>query len=171
MPICEVKSEAWSCAEKLANKARPEYGKSFKIRPCSVSQYSGSIQYSETLSIKGEYSKSFTYTFLPPKTVIVNEEYLIYDFVGALGSFGGTLGMFIGFSFVGLTSYVLYQLEIIVQSFRRKIGISDDMTNCVLIMTKKEHENIKQTDPNLDREDLAMKIKLLEDKIKSLVKE
>ena len=137
MPICEVKSEAWSCAEKLANKARPEYGKSFKIRPCSVSQYSGSIQYSETLSIKGEYSKSFTYTFLPPKTVIVNEEYLIYDFVGALGSFGGTLGMFIGFSFVSLTSYVLYQLEIIVQSFRRKIGISDDdMTNCVLIMTK-----------------------------------
>ena len=164
--MCEVKSEAWTCAKKLANKARPEYGKSL-IRPCSVSQYSGSIQYSETFSNKGEYSKSFTYTFLPPKTVIVNEEYLIYDFVGALGSFGGTLGMFIGFSFVNLTSYVLYQLEIIVQSFRRKIGISnDEMTNCVLIMTKKEHEKIKQTDPNLDREDLAMKIKLLEDKIK-----
>ena len=35
----------------------------------------------------------------------VYEEYLIFDAIGMIGSVGGTLGMFIGFSMIG--SYFL----------------------------------------------------------------
>ena len=34
------------------------------------------------------------------KTEEVNQEYLIYDITGFVGSVGGTLGLFIGFSFL-----------------------------------------------------------------------
>ena len=39
------------------------------------------------------------------KHIIVEKEYLIYDFIGIVGSVGGTLGLFIGFSFYDLFIY------------------------------------------------------------------
>ena len=36
----------------------------------------------------------------------VYEEYLIYDAIGMIGSVGGTLGMFIGFSMTGVISWI-----------------------------------------------------------------
>ena len=48
----------------------------------------------------------FTYEFSehPGK---VFEEYLIYDIMGVIGSVGGTLGMFIGFSMDGVVSWAI----------------------------------------------------------------
>ena len=37
--------------------------------------------------------------------VTVNEEYKVYDFNGILGSVGGSLGLFIGFSFLQMMLY------------------------------------------------------------------
>ena len=37
----------------------------------------------------------------------VNQEYLIYDITGFVGSVGGTLGLFIGFSFRDIVEIVL----------------------------------------------------------------
>ena len=37
--------------------------------------------------------------YAPPYKVTVTEEYLIYDIIGFVASVGGTLGIFIGFSF------------------------------------------------------------------------
>ena len=37
----------------------------------------------------------------------VNQEYLIYDITGFVGSVGGTLGLFIGFSFRDIVDIVL----------------------------------------------------------------
>ena len=34
-------------------------------------------------------------------------EYYLYDFISTLGNVGGTLGLFIGFSFSGTISYIL----------------------------------------------------------------
>ena len=42
----------------------------------------------------------------------VQEEYLIYDEVGLIGSVGGTFGMFIGFSFANIVSLILNQIQI-----------------------------------------------------------
>ena len=39
--------------------------------------------------------------------VQVNEEYKVYDFTGILGSVGGSLGLFIGFSFLDMILYII----------------------------------------------------------------
>ena len=51
------------------------------------------------------------YYSLSKNETIVFEEYLIYDFVSIIGSIGGTLGLFIGFSFSKLVSVILYQIQ------------------------------------------------------------
>ena len=64
-------------------------------KTCTMLQYSGDIEWEYVTDEREVY---FAYNFLPPKTVSVHEEYLIYDTIGFIGSLGGTLGMFIGFS-------------------------------------------------------------------------
>ena len=39
--------------------------------------------------------------------VKVSEEYKVYDFNGILGSVGGSLGLFIGFSFLDMMIYLI----------------------------------------------------------------
>ena len=45
----------------------------------------------------------------------VQTEYLIYDFNGLLGFIGGTLGLFIGFSFYGLLTDLINSVLFITQ--------------------------------------------------------
>ena len=45
----------------------------------------------------------------------VQTEYLIYDFNGLLGFIGGTLGLFIGFSFYGLLTDLINTASFISQ--------------------------------------------------------
>ena len=52
---------------------------------------------------KLEFEFSFT---LPPK-VSVKEEYLITNEISLIGNVGGTLGMFVGFSFIGTIEWLL----------------------------------------------------------------
>ena len=40
----------------------------------------------------------FGYEFATPEYTQVFEEYLIHDFIGTIGSIGGIVGMFVGFS-------------------------------------------------------------------------
>ena len=69
-------------------------------KTCKILQYSGEVEW----DVSGDDDNSrrilyFFWSFAPPKTTILYEEYLIYDTIGLIGSVGGTLGMFIGFSF------------------------------------------------------------------------
>ena len=49
--------------------------------------------------------------------------YLVHDFVGMLGSIGGTLGWFIGFSFSGILSFIFDHLQIFMEnSYAKKIN-------------------------------------------------
>ena len=55
------------------------------------------------------------YWNFPSNRVIVNQEYLVYDSVGMVGSVGGTLGLLLGFSFLDLMfSLVNYLQEKII---------------------------------------------------------
>ena len=38
----------------------------------------------------------------------VQEEYLMYDIIGLIGTIGGTLGLFVGFSFLDLSSTFMH---------------------------------------------------------------
>jgi len=50
----------------------------------------------------------------------VYEEYLIYDVKGMVGSIGGTLGLFIGFSFYNVIGYLQEALALIIKFQRYK---------------------------------------------------
>ena len=73
---------------------------------CQMVQYSG-----KKISVydykHDPYSYSFRYRFTPPHTEKIYEEYLIYDIVSMVGSVGGNLGMWIGFSFTGIISNLM----------------------------------------------------------------
>ena len=45
------------------------------------------------------------------KKIEVNQEYVIYDGTGLVGSIGGTLGLFIGFSFRDVLETILELLQ------------------------------------------------------------
>ena len=86
---CAVQVENWvNVTTKTAKYKCP--------RPCSITKYSGKLDFWEPNAIE----KSFTFNlrFAPPVNATVFEEYLIYNFVGMIGTIGGTLGLFMGFS-------------------------------------------------------------------------
>ena len=53
----------------------------------------------------------FGYNFAQPAIITTHGEYLIYDAIGVIGSVGGTLGMFIGFSFSNAVSYITNKIS------------------------------------------------------------
>ena len=68
-------------------------------KSCSIIQYLGRIDLWDYDGSNPNYSSFVVYLrFSPPLTSTLYEEYVIYDVYGMIGSVGGTLGIFIGFS-------------------------------------------------------------------------
>ena len=76
-----------SLLKKAGNRCPPTY---------RHLQYSGKTK---TFTPLNDEDIEIAFRFLSNK-IINYEEYLIYDFVGMVGSIGGSLGMFLGFSFL-----------------------------------------------------------------------
>ena len=97
----------------------------------------------------------FIYRFKNPGKVIVTTEYLLQDFISTLGNVGGTLGLFIGFSFSGLISFFLNLLVMISnkmenitneKSYNQTLEVKENQIDVARIQTmidelKKEFEN------------------------------
>ena len=118
IPICKARSVAWKCSHKYGLNLVRKLRKNATCleRACKTIHYDGKIVYEEShpeSPLVHPHSRSFSYSFMRT-SVAIHEEYLIYDFVGMLGSIGGTLGMCIGFSFVGLSSVILNHLRILI---------------------------------------------------------
>jgi hypothetical protein len=64
--------------------------------PCTSTQFLADIT-----EIPGQGSKRTltVWIILASEIVTIHEEYLVYDFLSFVGSFGGSLGLFVGFSF------------------------------------------------------------------------
>ena len=58
-------------------------------------------------------SLALSYTF-GKKEMDVKQEYLIYDIITMIGSVGGTLGLFIGFSFLTCISSIIKKMKHVV---------------------------------------------------------
>ena len=89
------------------------------LKSCSILQYSGKVQFNERHD--DEHNVEFKYRFANPKSVKVHEEYLIYDGIGLIGSVGGTLGIFIGFSFTCVVTSLINFLKKLSCLNNRKI--------------------------------------------------
>ena len=97
--ICMVKT--MSLEIDMASELCPKY--------CSIFEYEGRLKN----DIQSYYVEGFTWSYDISNNTQINEQYLVYDFAGFLGSVGGTIGLFIGFSF--------YDTLVIIINYLRKI--------------------------------------------------
>jgi len=103
LPDCQTKEEL-QCDQEMESNLWMSLKLEDCPRPCSVLQYT---EKGVTHQSTDHHTISFAFQFIWHDHLIVHEEYLIYDLVGMVGSVGGTLGMFIGFSFSNVISYIL----------------------------------------------------------------
>ena len=97
-------------------------------KTCFTTQYHGKITQEmdneeEVVEDNGQITGNgfFVYTFAMPLKAKVYEEYLITDGFTLIGSVGGTLGLFIGFSISNVVYCIMDLLESIVEThFSRK---------------------------------------------------
>ena len=84
-------------------------------KPCTIIQYTGRVDFWDDDNSNIEDSSFTLYLrFSLPLTSKVNQEYIIFDIFGLIGTVGGTFGIFIGFScrdFLNLTTNILNKFE------------------------------------------------------------
>ena len=85
-------------------------------KPCSSLQYSGTLGKEVYAPNNHTYEIWVHYPFHGVTTVY--EEYFIFDTIGMIGEVGGTLGIFINFSFTN----VITGLLILIQSFFNRLS-------------------------------------------------
>ena len=77
-------------------------------KPCSIVQYSGRIDYWNYIpENRNDTCFRFYLRYAPPEKATVYQEYLITNFFDMFGAVGGTLGIFIGFSFNNLFTFMI----------------------------------------------------------------
>ena len=78
-----------------------------------MTQYSGKIISDSTTTFEADNNASYVkYQFDAPLYAKVYEEYIIVDAIGMIGSVGGTLGLFIGFSFSNVINVLIGYLQL-----------------------------------------------------------
>ena len=121
--MCKTKDE-YDCNFKLFDKFLAEITIDMCPKACSVLQYSETIILGDRNKMyrpnKSDYLRRFAYHFGKLQNVIVHKEYLIYDFVGVIGSAGGTLGLFVGFSFSNIIDTLMIFLKSRCSFFENK---------------------------------------------------
>ena len=110
MPICE-KTQGFD----YTFYKRLEQSESNCTKMCTTLTYQGSVIYG-TGSSKNPRNM-LIYFWFASKEIKIHQEYLIFDTNGLIGSIGGSLGLFIGFSFYGaLISILAFIKDILIRS-------------------------------------------------------
>ena len=115
-PICKTRGE-FQCAHDLARKIKK---KATCYPACTQVTFEIVSKYQDDVGKPGsKHNMIVAYKFINSK-IKVEEEYLIHDFIGMLGSIGGTLGLFIGFSFLGGLFHMFNFMQDILKQFTKK---------------------------------------------------
>ena len=108
IPSCQTKYE-YQCLNRILDMVLFDFFLKGSLRKtCNTLEYSGEIRLREE---PVEDFKKIRFQYNLDRIMKVQEEYLIYDEVGMIGSVGGTFGMFIGFSFANIVSQILNLIE------------------------------------------------------------
>ena len=138
IPVCET-TEEFICAYEIAKKIK---NSDSCLHQCSQTNYKlyKSIYTENMTSENAKRNVQIIYR-IPLKDMTIQKEYLIHDFIGMLGSIGGTLGMFIGFSFIGVISSLMKYL----QKFIHYLSFKKNKTNVIQIKeASKDNEQIME---------------------------
>ena len=75
---------------------------------CKLLRYSGRKKRNPVFLNNSDVEVDYQF---PSEEVMYFKEYIIYDFSGMIGSVGGSLGLFIGFSFMDFIFYLINLVE------------------------------------------------------------
>ena len=102
---------------------------------CSEITYSGKVTW--IIRSGKEYDVSWTYSFAS-KEVEILEEYVLMDEAGVVGGIGGTLGIFIGFSFRDVVGWILQGVKTFIQSRQKPLQLRKKSTKSsrIKVLTK-----------------------------------
>ena len=137
IPVCQTEIDMRCSIEWFYSLAKDAQ------KPCIKKEYSGRSHTSVTAD---DRTIKFSYSFSLPRTIIVYDEYLILDTIAMIGSIGGTLGLFIGFSFSNAFSYILSIVKsiLIMRKRKRNNDIKVDELSDELKLTKTEILEIRK---------------------------
>ena len=82
------------------------------LDPCNMEIYTENSYIIERMNDKRNMTLIIKYESMAIK---VSEEYLVYDFANFIGTLGGSLGLFIGFSYTGLIGSII---DILFEKFQ-----------------------------------------------------
>ena len=110
--FCVPDTVEWQCSNNILRQLRKQLIENNTCpRSCTISAYKGTTQ---DYTFDHNNTIAFNYYFAPPYMAIVHDEYLLFDLFGLISSVGGTLGIFIGFSFTAIISaFLSYSVTII----------------------------------------------------------
>ena len=104
------------CSKEIFIKVFQNITRNECPRPCESIGFS--VKNNWIADLEKSHKFRFVYEFLINEQLQVYEEYLIYDIISLVGSVGGTLGIFVGFSLKDLFSNILNILQnFIMQHF------------------------------------------------------
>ena len=129
-PNVEYWYTEWGCAEcdcakDIVDKFLHNISRSDECpTSCSTTEYSGKITHDG--NSYHDKSAALHFKFAYPLVIKVYEEYIIYDIIAMIGSVGGTLGLFIGFSFNNILANLIkyfqwIAMKIVFKNFNSKI--------------------------------------------------
>ena len=105
------------CYTDLQNEMANNLTKQPK-KPCTKVQYKAQIGYRWPYAESNEADVFIRFPS-PPK-VLVKHEYLVYDLVSMVSAVGGTMGLFIGFSFRECSGAILRLVGKVVNKLKSK---------------------------------------------------
>ena len=119
MPLCTTEEE-FKCGYEVVRKIHKDNSSNRCLPKCTkIDMKQIGVSYNEDQeSTSAKRNIFFDFSF-QTGIMKVEEEFLIHDFVNMVSSIGGTLGMCIGFSFVGLSSFIMGHLENIIGNLLR----------------------------------------------------
>ena len=112
--MCKTEEE-FACAHEVFYKVKSNDSFLQKCtKSCNITSYNPTTYEwnGNWNTLEGEISHEFVLYFSLAKNEILHyQEYLIQDFMSMIGSIGGTLGLFIGFSCSNVISILIYQFQ------------------------------------------------------------
>ena len=114
-------------------------------KPCTKYQYSGKL--STWIGYVPTPNIAILQYYFSTDELIKHEEYLLFDTMTIIGYVGGTLGLFIGFSFLDLVSRSIYFcFNVCKQRIRKRVTVTPELEpktpNGELEETAKEESNV-----------------------------
>ena len=156
-PICETELEI-KCSHEVTKALK----KDSKCLPfCDQINFDVEFEYKEDQN-EPNANRNVTFAFkISNSKMKVEEEYLVQDFVGMLGSIGGTLGLFVGFSFLGGISSILHYLKNLFV-FKDLIKENEELNrNVTEVAPKNNSDEMRPLDHEILDEIYQIKLRIL----------